>query len=78
MGVGLIPGRATMTPASNAQIAMRAPRRATRRARSSSATGSVRRRKQGAKRAAAGRKMKFGSPAWQKKYKVGRFAKKRR
>lgn len=23
-----------------------------------------------------GRKMKFGSPAWQKKYKVGRFAKK--
>jgi len=25
-----------------------------------------------------GRKMKFGSPAWQKKYKVGKFAKKKR
>lgn len=33
-----------------------------------------------AKRASGKRKtrMKFGSPAWQKKYKVGRFNKKRR
>lgn len=33
------------------------------------------------KRASGGRrksKLKFGSPAWQKKYKVGRFNKKRR
>lgn len=28
-----------------------------------------------AKRASSGRKMKFGSPAWQKKYKVGKFRK---
>lgn len=26
----------------------------------------------------SGRKLKFGSPAWQKKYRVGKFAKKRR
>lgn len=25
----------------------------------------------------SGRKMKFGSPAWQKKYRVGKYAKKR-
>lgn len=41
-----------------------------------------RRAKKSPKRAAkarrgTGRKMKFGSPAWQKKYKVGRFAKKK-
>lgn len=36
--------------------------------------------KRAAKRAvkrASGGKLKFGSPAWQKKYKVGKFAKKR-
>lgn len=32
-----------------------------------------RRRRKGAK--SKGRKMKFGSPAWQRKYKVGKFAK---
>ncbi len=31
-----------------------------------------------AKRTQRGRKMKFGSPQWQKKYRVGKFAKKRR
>jgi hypothetical protein len=28
-------------------------------------------------KSSSGRKMKFGSPAWQKKYRVGKFAKKR-
>jgi hypothetical protein len=28
------------------------------------------------KRTRGGRKLKFGSPAWQRKYKVGKFAKK--
>lgn len=51
----------------------------------SSSTGGRRRRKRktkAAKRAtsrkSSGRKMKFGSPAWQKKYKVGKHAKKRK
>lgn len=46
--------------------------------------GGKRRRRKAAKKASAprrkassGRKMKFGSPAWQKKYKVGKFAKKK-
>jgi hypothetical protein len=32
-------------------------------------------RRAGSKRKSSGRKMKFGSPAWQKKYKVGKYRK---
>jgi hypothetical protein len=67
-----------MTPSSRRALTVGAPR----------STGQPKRRKkrgrtsQSARRASpkrkrsSGRKMKFGSPAWQKKYKVGRFAKK--
>jgi len=74
MGIGLIPGRATMTPASNAQISRGSRRPGRRRRKKTRAKGRAR----APRRAKRSRKMKFGSPAWQKKYKVGRFAKKRR
>jgi len=72
---GGIAGFAQMTPAS--RLALFPPGRSnggTRRRRRSSkkkirASGRKRSRKSG------GRKMKFGSPAWQKKYKVGKFRK---
>lgn len=75
MGQGFIPGTASMTPASRVALARgtrgtrasgRRPRRTAKQARRASP-----------RRARAGR-MKFGSPAWQKKYRVGAFAKKRR
>lgn len=73
-------GFSQMTPAS--RIAL------TQGTGSTRSTG-VRRRRRSAKKAtrrtsakrakrSGSRKMKFGSPAWQKKYRVGKFAKKRR
>lgn len=61
---------------------------ASRAALSKGVRGGVRRRKKrtssrkrkssrSRKRSSSSRRMKFGSPAWQKKYRVGRFAKKR-
>lgn len=63
-----------MTPASRASLFPGGRGRATtgRRRRKKSASRKTTRAKRG------GRKMKFGSPAWQKKYRVGKFAKKRR
>lgn len=71
-------GFSQMTPASRAALG----------ARTGGATSTGRRRKakkskpkgraSGKRRASAkkgGRKMKFGSPAWQKKYKVGKYRK---
>lgn len=63
----------SMTPASRAAlrgVGARAngPRRRKRRTKKAKAS---------ARRRSGGRKMKFGSPAWQKKYRVGRFAKKK-
>lgn len=81
MGQGFIPGMAQMAPASRVALNQRGSRRPLRRRRkkASSPSGSRRRRKGGGKRAAArGRKMKFGTPAWQKKYRVGRYAARRR
>lgn len=55
--------------------------------RRSSGNGSSRRRKRrkmkgsarrSTKRRSGSRKLKFGSPAWQRKYKVGKFARKRK
>lgn len=54
--------------------AMGGIRRAVKRrvsAKVKSASGGTRKR-----RTSGGKKLKFGSPAWQKKYKVGKFAKK--
>lgn len=65
-----------MTPASRG--ALLAPGRGGgggRRRRRKTAKKATRRRASGKKR--SGGKLKFGSPAWQRKYKVGRFAKKR-
>lgn len=64
-----------MTPASRASLFPGGSRRATtgRRRRKKSASRKTTRAKRG-----GGRKMKFGSPAWQKKYRVGKFAKKKR
>lgn len=75
MGQGFIPGTASMTPASRVALARgtrtrssgRRPRRAAKQARRASP-----------RRARRAGRMKFGSPAWQKKYRVGAFAKKRR
>lgn len=70
-------GFSQMTPASRAALAggvRRAPsRRRTKKKRASSARRSSS-RKRGTSRKS---KLKFGSPAWQKKYRVGKFAKKR-
>lgn len=69
-----------MTPASRAALspgraASTGPRR--RRRKSAKASGATRRRRRsGARAKRSGRRMKFGSPAWQKKYRVGRYAKK--
>lgn len=74
-------GFANMTPASRAALspmgraAVRSSRRQGvkigRRRRKKKAKGTSR-----ARARAGGRKMKFGSPAWQKKYRVGKYAKK--
>lgn len=63
----LMPGRSATR--SNGRRSRRSAPRTTRRARSSS--------RPSARRASSGRKLKFGSPAWQKKYRVGKFAKRR-
>lgn len=64
---------AQMTPASRAALGARPQRgRATTRRRRKKKTAARRTRR--AK--SSGRKMKFGSPAWQKKYRVGKFRKK--
>jgi len=81
MAWGLIPGRSTMTPASLAQISTRGSRRPGRRRRKKTrAKGRARAARRSPQKRSIRRKsrMKFGSPAWQKKYKVGRFRKKRR
>lgn len=69
-------GFAQMTPAS--RIAL------TQGVRNGNGNGTRRRRRKAkaaaaprrARKAKGSRKMKFGSPAWQKKYRVGKFAKK--
>lgn len=77
-------GFSQMTVASRAALSRggssRGPSRSRRRKgrktkarRPISAKRSTRRTKRG-----GGRRMKFGSPAWQRKYRVGKFAKKRR
>jgi len=80
MGQGFIPGTAQMAPASrvalNQQRGSRSQGR--RRRKKSRAQGRARAPRRASRRASRGRKMKFGSPAWQKKYKVGRYAKGRR
>lgn len=66
-----------MTPASQRALfpgGRSSPRSSKRR---KSKRSKVSRKARTAKRG-GGRKLKFGSPAWQKKYKVGRFAKKRK
>jgi len=68
-------GYAQMTPASRASWSGSASRGGARkRKRKSSKPRSTRRAKRASSK--SGRKMKFGSPAWQKKYKVGKFRKK--
>jgi hypothetical protein len=63
-----------MTPASRAALGRvgGTPYKAARR-RKAKRSKAARRGGQRAKR--SGRKMKFGSPAWQRKYKVGKFRK---
>lgn len=65
-----------MTPASRAALfrtsASRPARRSRSRKRVKAASGTSKRR-----RGKSGGRMKFGSPAWQKKYRVGRYAKRR-
>jgi len=74
---GGVAGFSQMTPAS--RLALMGGTRAV--------NGGTRRRRRKAKRVtrrastkrakkSSGRKMKFGSPAWQKKYRVGKYAKK--
>lgn len=76
---GIVPpggfaGFQQMTPASKAALArgVTGMRQVRRKRRVKRAAGKVRRAKR-----SGGRKMKFGSPAWQKKYRVGKFAKRR-
>ena len=72
-------GFSQMTPASRAMLSRgstrtaRAGGRRRRRKGSTKAKGRVR-----ARARSTGRKIKFGSPAWQKKYRVGAFAKRRK
>lgn len=70
-------GHAQMTPASKAALGrVGGVAYSTRRRKGRKTKGSKRGRRSGqrAKRS-SGRKMKFGSPAWQRKYKVGKFRK---
>jgi len=66
-------GFVQMTPASRLALTRGTTRTAAsprrKRRRASKAAAPKRRAK------ASGRKMKFGSPAWQKKYKVGKYRK---
>lgn len=70
-------GFSQMTPASRAALVgtgTRTARAGGRRRRK----GSTKKGRTRARARSTGRKMKFGSPAWQKKYRVGKFAKKRK
>lgn len=67
-------GFSQMTPASQAALRGSGSRGMTRRRKRKSSKRSSKRSTR-AKRTGS-RKMKFGSPAWQKKYKVGKFRKK--
>lgn len=75
-GVGF-QGYAQMTPAVRAAytggkgLGSTGPRRKRRKAKKT-------RSKKTRSKKRSGSKLKFGSPAWQKKYKTGKFAKKRR
>lgn len=74
---GGLSGFAQMTPATKARFGQavrgnggtRTAGRRRRRSKGSATKRTARARK------SSGRKMKFGSPAWQKKYKVGKFRK---
>lgn len=69
-------GFSQMTPASRARLAQgRGLASGGRRRRKAKAS---RKRTSSRKRKSSSRRMKFGSPAWQKKYKVGRFARRRK
>jgi len=71
-------GFAQMTPASRLSLGQRGTRGTSKRRRKKGKktrkASSTRRRKSTKKRKS---KMKFGSPAWQKKYKVGKYAKRK-
>jgi hypothetical protein len=71
-------GFSQMTPASKARLSQfRGSRGPTRRRKKRKATTSRKRkstRRKSVKRT-TGQRMKFGSPAWQKKYKVGKYKK---
>jgi len=71
---GGLAGFAQMTSASRARFgqAVKGTRTAGRRRRRSK--GSAKKRVARARKT-SGRKMKFGSPAWQKKYKIGKHRK---
>lgn len=62
--------RAALFPRGRSQS--RSGKRRKRRATSGAASSRVRSSR---KRSGKGRKPKFGSPAWQKKYKIGKYAK---
>lgn len=76
---GGLTGFSQMTPASRAALfpggRSGGAKSTTRRRRSSKRTKKA---SGSGKRRTSGRKMKFGSPAWQKKYKVGKHAKKKK
>jgi len=68
-------GFTQMTPASKAawfqpSRSSGSRRKRSKKARAARSTSS----RSSRKRSKGGRKMKFGSPAWQKKYKVGKYA----
>jgi hypothetical protein len=68
-------GFSQMMPASRHALTKGSRSSGGRRRRTKKKKAKATRRASGKKR--SGGKMKFGSPAWQKKYKVGKFAKKR-
>jgi len=65
-------GFAQMAPASRVALSKGTRTSGPRRRRASN-RAAPRRRKASARKRNGGRKMKFGSPAWQKKYKVGKY-----
>lgn len=73
---GGLAGFNQMTAASRRALFPSGSGRATTGRRRRTKSSSRRRMRTRAK--SGGRKLKFGSPAWQRKYKVGKFAKKRR
>lgn len=66
-----------MTPASKAALS-RGVRSGGPRRRRRKATKVARAARKRTKSKKGGGRMKFGSPGWQKKYRVGKFAKKKR